>query len=44
MPQISTMAGGLPDRLHAFWYPLISIASALLLGIAVYGAPAWARM
>ena len=44
MTQMNTMAGGLPDRLHAVWYPLISVASAVLLGLAVYGGPAWARM
>jgi len=42
--QISTMSAELPDRLHALWYPITSIGSALLLGIAIYGGPAWARM
>ena len=42
--QISTMSAELPDRLHAIWYPVTSIVSALLLGIAIYGGPAWARM
>jgi len=44
LAQISTMSAELPDRLHALWYPVASIVSALLLGIAIYGGPAWARM
>ena len=42
--QMSAMLVHWPDSVHAAVYPAVTIASATLMGLGVYGIPTWIHM
>ena len=42
--QISAMLVRWPECVHAAVYPAVTISSAILMGLGVYGIPTWIHM
>ena len=40
-PQIQTLNRGLPSSLHGYMYALASMATAMALGVIIYGTSIW---